>query len=162
MMATSVVVRTAPNRTRAINQTDQVAINKLASQQSGRFWRASKDDGFLSLGDAGEVLHVDYLTQLVRRYLEAAGIERPGACHLFRHSMATAMLEGGADVRFVQEMLGHASLEKTQLYTRVTIDKLKAVHAATHPAARALRSGAPLETASAESVLNALAEENEE
>ena len=124
---------------------------------------AAHDDGFLFLGDAGEVLHVDYLTQLVRRYLEAAGIEKPGACHLFRHSMATAMLEGGADVRFVQEMLGHASLETTQLYTRVTIDKLKAVHAATHPAARALRSGAPLEAASAESVLEQLAaEENEE
>ena len=121
------------------------------------------DDGFLFLGDAGEVLHVDYLTQLVRRYLLAAGIEKPGACHLFRHSMATAMLEGGADVRFVQEMLGHASLETTQLYTRVTIDKLKAVHAATHPAARALRSGAPLDAvASAESVLDALAEEDDE
>lgn len=124
---------------------------------------AAHDEGFLFVGDAGEALHVDYFSQLVREYLEAAGIEKPGACHLFRHTMATVMLEGGADVRFVQEMLGHASLETTQLYTRVTVEKLKAVHAATHPAARALRSGAPLEpAASAESVLDALAEENEE
>jgi integrase/recombinase XerD len=100
-----------------------------------------RDEGVLFLGDAGEGLHVDYLSQRVRQYLEAAGLKKPGACHLFRHSMATAMLEGGADIRFVQEMLGHVSLETTQLYTRVTVEKLKAVHAATHPAARLLRSG---------------------
>ncbi len=123
---------------------------------------AARDEGILFVGDAGEALHVDYFSQLVREYLEAAGIEKPGACHLFRHTMATAMLEGGADVRFVQEMLGHVSLETTQLYTRVTIDKLKAVHAATHPAVRALRSGAPLEEASAESVLEQLAAEEDE
>ena len=99
-----------------------------------------EDDGRLFLGDAGEGLHADYLSQLTRRYMVAAGISKPGACHLFRHSMATAMLEGGADVRFVQEMLGHASLETTQIYTHVSIEKLKAVHAATHPAARLLRS----------------------
>lgn len=128
---------------------------------------SSRDDGsVLFLGDAGEGLHVDYLTQRVRTYLEDAGVEKPGACHLFRHSMATAMLEGGADVRFVQEMLGHVSLETTQLYTRVTVEKLKAVHAATHPAARLVRRGeargvdAPVLTA--DEVLEALASEDEE
>ena len=90
----------------------------------------------------------------------AAGLDKPGACHLFRHSMATAMLEGGADVRFVQEMLGHVSLETTQLYTRVTVEKLKAVHAATHPASRLLRSGAAAAAKpSADELLEAL--ENE-
>ena len=103
----------------------------------------ARDEGVLFLGDAGEGLHVDYLTQRVRQYVVAAGLQKPGACHLFRHSMATAMQEGGADVRFVQEMLGHASLETTQLYTRVTVEKLKAVHAATHPGARLLRSTKP-------------------
>lgn len=103
---------------------------------------STRDEGVLFLGDAGEGLHVDYLSQRVRQYVAAAGLEKPGACHLFRHSMATAMLEGGADVRFVQEMLGHVSLETTQLYTRVTVEKLKAVHAATHPASRLLRSSA--------------------
>jgi len=107
------------------------------------------DEGVLFLGDAGEPLHVDYLSQLARAYLMAAGIRKPGACHLFRHSMATAMLEGGADVRFVQEMLGHSSLETTQLYTRVSIEKLKAVHAATHPAARLLRGAAASEVEAA-------------
>lgn len=100
------------------------------------------DDGFLFIGDAGEHLVPDYFTQLVRHYLERAGIDKPGSCHLFRHTMATAMLDGGADVRFVQEMLGHVSLATTQIYTRVSIEKLKAVHAATHPAARLTRAGA--------------------
>jgi integrase/recombinase XerD len=50
--------------------------------------------------------------------------------------MATLMLEGGADVRFIQEMLGHAKLETTQIYTQVSIRKLKEIHTATHPAAR--------------------------
>lgn len=59
-----------------------------------------------------------------------------GSCHLFRHTMATAMLDNGADLRHVQEMLGHAAIITTQRYTHVSIAKLKAVHAATHPGAR--------------------------
>jgi len=97
------------------------------------------DEGFVFIGDAGEPLVPDYLTHLVRHYMVGAGLKKPGSCHLFRHSMATAMLDGGADVRFVQEMLGHASLSTTEVYTRVSIEKLKAVHAATHPAARLTR-----------------------
>jgi integrase/recombinase XerD len=53
--------------------------------------------------------------------------------------MATLMLEGGADIRFIQEMLGHAKLETTQIYTQVSIRKLKEIHSATHPAARLAR-----------------------
>ena len=77
----------------------------------------------------------------IRQYLDAAGITKEGACHLFRHTMATAMLDNGADVRHVQEMLGHADISTTQRYTHVSIAKLKAVHALTHPAARLLRDG---------------------
>jgi integrase/recombinase XerD len=56
------------------------------------------------------------------------------ACHLFRHACATHMLENGADIRFIQAMLGHASLTTTEVYTRVAIGKLKEIHEATHPA----------------------------
>lgn len=65
-----------------------------------------------------------------------AGIERPGATHLFRHACATHMLENGADIRFIQEMLGHANLATTEIYTHVAIDKLQQIHAATHPAGK--------------------------
>jgi len=84
----------------------------------------------------GARMEAGYLGHRVRGILKAAGISKPGACHLFRHAMATEMLEHGADVRYIQEILGHSSLATTQIYTHVSIGKLKAVHAATHPAAR--------------------------
>jgi integrase/recombinase XerD len=77
----------------------------------------------------------DALTERVRNYVKASGIGKRGACHLFRHAAATLMLEGGADVRFVQEMLGHTKLETTQIYTQVSITKLREVYMLTHPAA---------------------------
>jgi integrase/recombinase XerD len=88
----------------------------------------------LFLADDGQPFHGDRLTPLVKRYLEAAGIHRPGACHLFRHTMATLMLENGADIRFIQAMLGHANLETTTIYTRVSLAKLREVYERTHPA----------------------------
>lgn len=66
-------------------------------------------------------------------YLRAAGIMK-GSCHLFRHAMATQMLENGADTRWIQAMLGHASIKSTQIYTQVSIRALQAVHTSTHPA----------------------------
>jgi integrase/recombinase XerD len=95
------------------------------------------DSGVLFLSDAGFPLSPIALTTVARKYVLASGVEAKGACHLFRHACATAMLEGGADIRFVQELLGHSSLETTQVYTRVTISKLKAVYEATHPGAHA-------------------------
>ncbi|MGA2433679.1 MAG: site-specific tyrosine recombinase XerC [Bryobacteraceae bacterium] len=92
------------------------------------------DDGTVFLSNAGETLSLDYLTQVVRGYVEAAEIGKHGACHLFRHTMATLMLEGGADIRFIQAMLGHADLKTTQIYTHVAIRQLQEIHRATHPA----------------------------
>jgi len=93
----------------------------------------------LFLGRLGHPFVDDHVSKLVKDYVDASPIAKKGSCHLFRHTMATLMLEGGADVRFVQEMLGHVSLETTQLYTRVSIRKLQEVHAATHPGARLAR-----------------------
>jgi integrase/recombinase XerD len=90
----------------------------------------------LFLNITGGPLGIEYLTHRVRAYLDAAGIAKKGACHLFRHTMATLMLDRGADLRHVQEMLGHARLETTQIYTHVAIQKLKDVHTATHPGAQ--------------------------
>lgn len=89
----------------------------------------------LFLDEQGRPPSLNAITLRVRKLFDDAGIIKRGACHLFRHTMATQMLENGADVRFVQEMLGHASLQTTQHYTHVSIAKLKAIHAATHPAA---------------------------
>jgi integrase/recombinase XerD len=93
------------------------------------------DDGTIFLTVQGEPFGPNRLSGLVRDYVEAARIGKRGACHLFRHTMATLMLEGGADIRFIQQMLGHARLDTTQIYTHVSIRMLKQIHSATHPAA---------------------------
>ncbi len=80
-------------------------------------------------------MNADYLSRLVAEYVRNAGIMH-GGCHLFRHSCATLMLENGADIRFIQQMLGHANLSTTQIYTEVSIRQLQRVHAMTHPAER--------------------------
>ena len=91
------------------------------------------DDGTLFLTHAGEAFTVSSLSEMVREYIDAAKIGKRGSCHLFRHTMATLMLENGADIRFIQAMLGHANLNTTQIYTQVSIRKLKDIHTATHP-----------------------------
>jgi len=94
------------------------------------------DPGRLFLTRRGRPLRENRLTELVHRYVQAAGLGKQGSCHLFRHTMATLLLEGGADVREVQEMLGHSHLSTTALYTHVAIGRLKQVHQAAHPAER--------------------------
>ncbi|MCU7850563.1 MAG: tyrosine-type recombinase/integrase [Candidatus Thiodiazotropha sp. (ex Lucinoma kastoroae)] len=94
------------------------------------------DNSTLFLHGTGEPLKKNRLTDLVKKYIAQAGIGKPGACHLFRHSMATLMLDNGADIRHIQAILGHSQLSTTEIYTQVSIRKLKAVHALTHPADR--------------------------
>jgi integrase/recombinase XerD len=74
------------------------------------------------------------LTDRLHRYLVKAGIEKPGSVHIFRHTMATLMHDAGTDIRELQEMLGHAQLSTTEIYTHVSIERLKVVHTRTHPA----------------------------
>ena len=96
---------------------------------------AEPDDGTLFVSADGVGFSPDRLTQIAREYVKASGVPKQGTCHLFRHTMATLMLEGGADIRYIQAMLGHAELSTTQIYTQVSIRALRAVHAATHPGA---------------------------
>ncbi len=97
------------------------------------------DDGTLFLTKLSDAFSRNRLSQLVRNYVDTADIGKRGSCHLFRHTMATLMLENGADIRFIQQMLGHARLDTTQIYTQVSIRMLKEIHAATHPAAKLQR-----------------------
>ena len=124
------------------------------------------DDGKLFLSRLGAGMTEDYLSQMARNYLTDAGLTKAGACHLFRHSMATAMLENGADIRYIQQMLGHTQLTSTQLYTQVSIRKLQEIHRATHPTAKLERksSAAPEQEdeEDAEDLLSSLAAEDDE
>ena len=78
----------------------------------------------------------DSLGRLITRYFQNAGFDRKGSCHLLRHTCASHMLEGGADVRYIQQLLGHANLDTTAIYTQVGIHQLQAVHARCHPSGR--------------------------
>jgi cold shock CspA family protein len=86
---------------------------------------------------SGEPLCAEWLARTVRAYVKAGAPAKKGSCHLFRHSAATLMLDGGADVRYVAEYLGHESLESTKIDTRVSVEKLRAVHRS-HPPGREL------------------------
>ncbi|RME63570.1 MAG: recombinase XerD [Caldilineae bacterium] len=74
------------------------------------------------------------LSDTIKKWMRRAGIEKKGACHLFRHTAATEMLRNGANVRHIQAYLGHSDLNATQIYTQVTINDLLEVHRQTHPA----------------------------
>lgn len=90
----------------------------------------------LFLTGYGEPFNPDVLTRKVSRYIKKAGIAHEGAAHLLRHTCATHLLEGGADIRYIQQLLGHENLETTAIYTEVSIVQLQAVHARCHPAER--------------------------
>jgi integrase/recombinase XerD len=92
------------------------------------------DEGIVFLTNLGLAFEPNRLTQLVRNYVDAAEIGKTGSCHLFRHTCATLMLENGADIRFIQQILRHEKLETTQIYAQVSIHMLKEVHERTHPA----------------------------
>ena len=128
---------------------------KLSEEEYARLEALASQRG-LTVGEwvrevvikAGEPFSLDHLSDLVRVHVDAAlsADGKPGkrgACHLFRHTMATLMLEGGADIRFIQQMLGHASLSTTEIYTHVSIRMLKQVHSTTHPAASLDKKNAP-------------------
>jgi integrase/recombinase XerD len=135
-------------------------------------WATEPDNGVLFLTANGDQFSLDRLTQLARHYVQASGVNKQGACHLFRHTLATLMLEGGADLRYVQQMLGHADISTTQIYTQVSIRHLQAIHTATHPAAsnqsRAARQVHPVhqpvegQVLSAAALLAALEQEDDE
>jgi integrase/recombinase XerD len=93
------------------------------------------DDLTLFLTGQGEPFSRNHLTGIIRAHVVKAEIGMTGACHMLRHAMATHMLEGGADIRYIQQMLGHQDLKSTQIYTHVALRALQQIHAATHPAA---------------------------
>jgi integrase/recombinase XerD len=91
------------------------------------------DQSALFLSGYGTRITPAYLGNWIKKLLLRCGIHKTGSCHLFRHTCATDMHRGGADIRYVQEMLGHARMETTQIYTHVHIEALREIHRRCHP-----------------------------
>ncbi len=81
----------------------------------------------------GEAFNPDVLSSKVSDFIKKAEIGRTGSCHLIRHTCATHMHDNGADIRYIQQLLGHEKLETTAIYTEVAIEQLRRVHRETHP-----------------------------
>jgi integrase/recombinase XerD len=97
---------------------------------------AGRGSAALFLNARGGRLSRQSAWTVLRTVAARAGLSTPVSPHTLRHSFATHLLDGGADVRVVQELLGHASVTTTQVYTLVTVDRLREVYAAAHPRAR--------------------------
>jgi len=120
--------RLIPIGSSAINWIEQYLIKSRPL-----LMKKSKSENYLFLNSRGSKLSRMGVWKIIDRYVKEAGIAKEVHPHTFRHSFATHLLEGGADLRAVQEMLGHADISTTQIYTHIDRDYIKQVHKQYHP-----------------------------
>ena len=112
--------------------------------------RSGADTNAMWISEWGEPVSLERVGQLVYAHVRAADLGRTGGCHLFRHTFATALLDGGADIRHIQAILGHENLQTTAGYTHVAIEKLVEVYERAHPCTQRPSMATKVETTSTE------------
>jgi integrase/recombinase XerD len=124
------------------NRERRVPMGEPARERLHRYmtgpratWTARRPTPAVFVSQRGARLARESVWRLVRRWAERAGVKVHVSPHTFRHSFATHLLEGGADLRVVQTLLGHASISTTQLYTHLTGERLREVYTRAHPRA---------------------------
>jgi integrase/recombinase XerD len=131
------LVRARPGM--AEQSTESLTPGRITRQR-----RSSDRHPALFLNARGGRLSRQSAWTVLRAAAEGAGVKAEVSPHTLRHSFATHLLEGGADVRVVQELLGHASVATTQIYTKVSVEHLREVYATSHPRARAAKASQPV------------------
>ncbi|MBK9031230.1 MAG: tyrosine recombinase XerC [Myxococcales bacterium] len=119
---------------RRIVPLGDAAVRALAAWRAARAWAPGPA---VFVNARGQRLTPRSVQRLTRAWAIASGVTAPATPHAFRHSFATHLLDGGVDLRSIQELLGHASLSSTQVYTKVSLDHLMKVYDAAHPRAHA-------------------------
>jgi len=122
------------NKTRVVRigtKARDDALDYLKNERPGLVTRKTSSHLFISV--RGTALSPDRVRQIVKERAKLAGIDQNVYPHLLRHSFATHLLEGGADLRVIQELLGHADISTTQIYTHVDRQRLKSIHKQFHP-----------------------------
>jgi site-specific recombinase XerD len=109
----------------------EALVHYLAVERPALVKRRTSSHIFLSV--RGGALSPDRVREIVKERAAKAGMEQNMYPHLLRHSFATHLLEGGADLRVIQELLGHADISTTQIYTHVDQQRLKSIHKSFHP-----------------------------
>ncbi len=115
-----------------IGSSAQTAVDRYINKVRGKLVR-DKDNMFLFLSRLGRKISRQSFWKIVKKYKNKANIKKEIKPHTLRHSFATHLLEHGADLRSVQEMLGHADISTTQIYTHVDKERLRTVHKEFHP-----------------------------
>lgn len=108
-------------------------VNEYLANSRPRLIKKSRSENYIFLNRRGSKLSRMWIWKIFDQYSKAAGIKKEIHPHTFRHSFATHLLEGGADLRAVQEMLGHADISTTQIYTHIDREYIKQVHRDHHP-----------------------------
>jgi len=122
------------NKERVIPLGKKAAVSiKRYLEKSRERLLGKKESEALFLNRFGSKISRQSLWKIIKRYARCAKIKKPIKPHILRHSFATHLLEGGADLRSVQEMLGHANISTTQIYTHINKDRLKTIHRKFHP-----------------------------
>jgi integrase/recombinase XerD len=109
------------------------ALRVYLDEQRPKLVRSAPESPYVFVSRGGKPLAREMLWVLVKKYAKRAGLTTKVSPHTLRHSFATHLLAGGADLRTVQELLGHASIRTTQIYTHVDRERLKAIHHKYHP-----------------------------
>jgi len=124
------------NKQRMVSLTPmaiEAITNYLNLERSDMIINTDRDEGWLFVSRSGRQLNRETVWQQIQRYAARIGCGKDIGPHTLRHSFGTHLLAGGADIRALQEMLGHASIRTTQIYTHVDHSRLKSVHEKCHP-----------------------------